>query len=273
MKSLFDYDIIINDVFYRGFHILNYLEKHKDLSLLDKEVISNTIMDALVENNLIDENSQSLDLDNLTIRNDLLGFKYNKNSNVTSFPLWFKEKMRSKILLISGNLPVSVFLSKPAGGTSFCLYDPCTAISSLFDEWELIDVIYDSPTRLGYRLREDEKRPFLSVNIDGRDILIDVLLNRFYDKEWFTTTYNMKIINSTSSKKVSNNKVYLEQVKETNNLFGDSLFMLNSLIMMIPDGNDMDELKYELEKSKDYFPDAWIIMNSIQEDFNLHKFF
>ena len=53
-KSLFEYDILVNDVFYRFWHILTWIEEHPDMSDLDKEAICATIMDALVYKCLID---------------------------------------------------------------------------------------------------------------------------------------------------------------------------------------------------------------------------
>ena len=48
MKSLFEYDVLVNDVFYRCWHILEYIEKHSDIDKLERDAIQATIMDALV---------------------------------------------------------------------------------------------------------------------------------------------------------------------------------------------------------------------------------
>lgn len=46
MTSLLDYDVITNKVFYKCWHILEYIDKHKkNMSELDKETIQATIMD------------------------------------------------------------------------------------------------------------------------------------------------------------------------------------------------------------------------------------
>ena len=51
--KLSDYEILNEQVFYRGWHILEYINSH-DLTELDIEAIKATIMDALVSNNDID---------------------------------------------------------------------------------------------------------------------------------------------------------------------------------------------------------------------------
>lgn len=48
MKNLFDYELLVNEVFYKCWHILEYIEKHPNMSDLDRQAIKATIMDALV---------------------------------------------------------------------------------------------------------------------------------------------------------------------------------------------------------------------------------
>lgn len=36
MKSLYDYDILVYEVFHRCWHILEYIEKHPDMDELEK---------------------------------------------------------------------------------------------------------------------------------------------------------------------------------------------------------------------------------------------
>lgn len=61
MKSLLDYEPLVNEVFYKCWHILEYIEKHLEMTELDKEAIQATIMDALVYKNLINPEKESLD--------------------------------------------------------------------------------------------------------------------------------------------------------------------------------------------------------------------
>ena len=128
MKSLFDYEFLVNEVFYRSEHILSYLENHSDMTPLDIEAISNTILDALVAKKLIDPSEESLDLSNMCIAHDLTHHVYNPKPNVTSIPLDIKEAMRHHCLHISASVPISVFFAKPAGMVSFCIYDMCYTI-------------------------------------------------------------------------------------------------------------------------------------------------
>lgn len=74
MKSLFEYDVLVNHTFYRSWHILKYIEKHPDMSELDREAIKATIMDALVYDGAIDPDWEYLDLDNLCISGDAAGY-------------------------------------------------------------------------------------------------------------------------------------------------------------------------------------------------------
>lgn len=48
MTSLLDYDILTNEVFYRCWHILDYIAAHPDMPPLERESIEATIMEALV---------------------------------------------------------------------------------------------------------------------------------------------------------------------------------------------------------------------------------
>lgn len=43
MKKLENYDLLVNDVFYRGYHILDYIKSHSNISDLDREAICATI--------------------------------------------------------------------------------------------------------------------------------------------------------------------------------------------------------------------------------------
>lgn len=88
MKSLFEYDVLVNHTFYRSWHILEYIEKHPDMSELDREAIKATIMDALVYDGAIDPDWEYLDLDNLCISGDSAGYEYDLHPNVAGIPMW-----------------------------------------------------------------------------------------------------------------------------------------------------------------------------------------
>ena len=66
MKQLIDFEIITNETFYKGWHILEYIEK-RELTSLDIEAIKATIMDSLVYKGLINPEEEYLNLEELTI--------------------------------------------------------------------------------------------------------------------------------------------------------------------------------------------------------------
>lgn len=183
MKKLEEFQLLVNDVFYRCYHILEYIKLKSPLTELDKEAIKATIMDALVEKELIDPTIHSLDFENLCIRENFPeGYHYERVPFVRGYPLWMKEALRKKILLITGSAPVSVTLSMYAPGVTRCIYDMNTAVSSIFDDFTFYVVNYDSPTRPGKRA---EKRPFLEVEIDGVLHLVDTTTRRIYRSDEF----------------------------------------------------------------------------------------
>lgn len=257
MKSLYDYDVLVYEVFHRCWHILEYIEKHPNMDELEKEVISNTIMDALVYRGLIDKDEETLDLVNLCIRKSKEYFKYQEKPNATGIPLWLKERLRTKKLKLTAGMPVSMFLAKPPGGTHYCLYDICDAISTIFSDFTNINTIYDSPTRKGIRLTED--RPFLEVNLEGEHYLIDVLLKRMYKKSFFAKNFNMEITFSKSNKAFDKKaqKYYNEEIALENDNFATALFCIKNIIENYRDSEDMAEMYYELELSKKNEPNAW----------------
>lgn len=259
MKSLYDYDVLVYEVFHRCWHILEYIEKHPKMDELEREVISNTIMNALVYKGLIDKDEETLDLANLCIRKSKDYFKYQEKPNATGIPLWLKEKLRAKKVKITAGMPISMFLAKPAGVAHFhfCLYDVCHAISTIFEDFTNISAIYDSPTRNGVRLTEP--RPFLEINLDGEPYLIDVLLKRMYKKSFFSKNFNMEITFSKSNKKFNgSDKVYFnEEIALETNSFGNTLFALRDFLGLVVDSCDTAEMYYEIEQSKVNEPEAW----------------
>ena len=260
MTSLLEYDFLVNEVFYRGWHILDWVTKHPDMDPLDREAICNTIMDALVYKGLIDPEKQSLDLDNLNIVNNLDYFKYNKTPFVMSYPQWLRDKFRRKCIIISGSIPVSIFLAKPASKVShYCVFDPNTCVSSFFDEFSFLLVDYDSPTRVGEKATD---RPFVEVPINGVNYLVDILTRRLFEREEFAKRYNMVVKQEFKKSKFDKRRreIYEEQTTDTSNspeLFGSYISLALPLFEGIKTNPDFAEMKYELEKSKEIFPKGW----------------
>ena len=254
-KSLFEYDILVNDVFYRFWHILTWIEEHPDMSDLDKEAICATIMDALVYKGLIDPEKEFLNIDNLSITNNSNDYKYDKTPFVSSIPMELKEKFRTKSIVVSGSIPISIFLSKPAGGVRYCVYDPNTAVSSFFEDFRFIKVEYDSPTRNGARAKE---RPFVEVEINGELYLVDILTKRIFKSSEFAKRYNMIELDSVKKSDFDErkNEYYDEQVKESLAL-GSYLMLTMSIMKKFEDQPAFAELFYEIEKSKEYCPEGW----------------
>lgn len=256
MKSLYDYDLLVNEVFYRCHHILEYIETHPNMPDLEKEAIKATIMDALVYKKEIDSSKQSLDFDNLCITDDLKHYTYEKHPNICGIPLSMKEKFRKKSVIISGGIPISMFLAKPPSKISrYCVYDPNTAVSAIFDDATFYNSYYNSPTRDGVRI--EEVRPFVEVNIDGELYLVDTLTKRILKSSWFKEKYDFEIKNERTISKLDKEglKHYKEGIKDYNDL-ANYLLVCNSIINGLNTPN-FAEMKYELEQSKLYFKEEW----------------
>lgn len=256
LKSLYDYDLLVNEVFYRCHHILEYIETHPNMPDLEKEAIKATIMDALVYKKEIDSSKQSLDFDNLCITDDLKHYTYEKHPNICGIPLSMKEKFRKKSVIISGGIPISMFLAKPPSKISrYCVYDPNTAVSAIFDDATFYNSYYNSPTRDGVRI--EEVRPFVEVNIDGELYLVDTLTKRILKSSWFKEKYDFEIKNERTISKLDKEglKHYKEGIKDYNDL-ANYLLVCNSIINGLNTPN-FAEMKYELEQSKLYFKEEW----------------
>jgi len=254
MKNLFDYDILVNEVFYKCWHILDYIMKHPDMDSLDRLAVKATIMDALVESKSIDPTRQSLDLNNFCIVDNLDYYKYEKYPNICGIPLWMKKEFRKKSLQITGGIPISIFLSKPPSKISrYCVYDPNTAVSAIFSDATFYNAIYTSPTR-GIRL--EKTRPFVEVNINGVDYLVDTLTKRILKSSWFKETYNFEIKSEQTISTMNTEKLdyYKQSIKEYKSLSFILPFMLPVLEANNP---EFAEMKYETYKSKIYFPLEW----------------
>ncbi len=254
MKSIIDFDLINNEVFYRGWHILDYIAHHKDLPSLEEESIKATIVDALVYKGLMDPTTQSLDFRTLSIVDDTKHFTYQEHPNVTSIPLWMKEKFRTKCVKIIGGIPISMRIASPPSSIHRCVYDPNTAVSSIFPDATFINVIYDSPTRIGYRL--EETRPFVEVEINGEKYLVDVLTKRIFKSSWFKETYNMEIKSSYTISELD-----AEAKAEYDDDVSDDKTLSHALesLSIFPkiEHPSFAEYNYEWDLTKVTFPEAW----------------
>ncbi len=261
MKSLFDYPVLVNETFYKCWHILEYLEKHENLSELEKEGIRATIMDALVYKGDIDPTCEFLSLSELAITNNPNDYHYTKTPNVCGIPMEIKDKLRRKSIYISAGAPVTLFLAKPPSKiVRYCVYDPNTAFSSIFDDFTFYEAIYTSPTR-GVRLTES--RPFVEVEINGELYLVDTITNRIFKSSFFKEHYDLEIVSSVKRKNFDRrqNELYAEQTKEQNKLADLILFYEMSRELNVP---EFAEQFYELDKSKEIYPEAWEEYRRIQ---------
>lgn len=252
MKKLIDYDVLVNDVFYRSEHILDYITRHKNISELDRKSISNTILDALVDSKVMDPTKQSLDLETMAIVDDLNHITYDYHPTVTSVPLSIKEKMRHKCLKITGGVPISYFFAKPAGDIDYCIYDMNMALSAVFDDFTFVSCSYNSPTREGVRT---EVRPFLEISYHDEKYYVDALTKRMFKRDWFDKTYNLEEkerIPKTNFSSFQQN-FYDEQTS-----CSDDYYILIDFLEPLTDtlrGTfKNEELIYEFDKSKEYFP-------------------
>lgn len=256
MKNLFDYDFLVNEVFYKCWHILDYIEKNPQMPDLDRKAIQATIMDALVYRNLIDINRQSIDLDNLCIRDDVNYYTFERCPDVCGIFQWMKEEFRKKCIVISGGIPISMFLAKPPSKVvRYCVYDPNTAVSSIFSDATFYNVFYTSPTR-GVRI--DDYRPFVEVEIAGELYLVDTLTKRVFKSSFFKENYGFEIVNQVTISKMSEDKrrFYQEQISANNNLEVIIPFWEMTMEVLSKDGNQA-EMMYEFLKCKEYYPESF----------------
>lgn len=269
MTSLLDYKLITNEVFYRCWHIIDYIEAHPDMKPLEREAIQATIMEALVSKKLIDPEKQSLDLSTLSIVDDKNHYCYEKHPRICGIPLWMKEKFRGRSLYIIGGEPISLRLSRPPSKfNQTCVYDPNIAVSSIFDDATFYNTIYDSPTREGVRL--EETRPFVEVEIDGVKYLVDVLTKRILRSDWFKKDYNMEITYEKTISKCSKKekKLYNRQIEPH-----ICLAELIPLVGHITESNrpELAEYCYELELTKKYFPEEWERAEKIKREMEMFR--
>lgn len=270
MKYLQDYDFLVNEVFYRCWHILDYIDNHPDMSPLDLEAVKATIMDALVYRGLIDPEKESLDINALCIREDLSHYRYDKCPEVCGIPQWMKEKYRKKCITVSGGTPLSIFLAKPPTTISRnCIYDMNTAASAIFEDATFYNVFYTSPTR-GVRI--DNERPFVEVNLDGEAYLIDVLTKRIFKSSFFKKKYGFDIVAEGRVSELTDDKkrLYKSQVEERNN-FEAIIPLLEMRSRDLGENPVQAETLYEFEKSREYYPESFI--KAEQQSNGLDDFF
>jgi len=261
MINLLNYEVLVNETFYKCWHILDYIEAHPNMSELDKEAISATIMDALVTKKQIDPKTQSLDLQGMCIVNNLDHYNYEEHPNISGIPLWMKEEFRKKALQITGGIPISMFLAKPPSKVvRYCVYDPNTAVSAIFPDATFYNATYNSPTR-GIRVKDI--RPFVEVNINGELYLVDTLTKRILKSSWFKNTFDFQVHSQQTVSKFDKKRLryYKESISEENHLASCLIFMLPMIDFDTP---NHAEMKYEIEQSKKYFPKGW-------EEYEEHK--
>lgn len=266
MKSLVDYPVIVNETFYKCWHILEYLEKHKDISELDIEAIQATIMDALVYHNDINPQEEFLSLDNLAITNNPDDYHYTMTPNVCGIPMAIKEELRKKCLYISAGVPVTLFLAKPPSKIMrYCVYDPNTAFSSIFDDFTFYEAIYTSPTR-GVRLTDS--RPFVEVKINNELYLVDTITNRIFKSAYFKEKYDLVVVDMVRKSEFNyrQQKLYVEQTQERCSLADVLMVYEMNKAIAAP---ELAEQNYEVERSKELYPEAWEEYKRIQEDMKL----
>lgn len=265
MKSLIDYPILTNDTFYKCWRILDYIEKYKDMSELDKEAIKATIMDALVYSGSINPEREFLSLEQLAITNNRSDYHYTKTPNVCGIPMAIKDELRKKCIYITGGLPITLFLAKPPSKVSrYCVYDPNTAFSSIFPDCSFYEALYTSPTR-GVRLTDT--RPFVEVEINGELYLVDTITNRIFRSFYFRENYDLEITYSTRKSEFDERQkeIYEDHTRELNSGLADMIpFYELTLSYITPP--DLEETRYELEKSKELYPEAWEEAKRINED-------
>lgn len=255
MTSLLDYDFLMHDVFYKCWPILEYIEKHPSMSELDKEAIKATIMDALVYKGLIDPEKQSLDLENMCIRDGLDYYRYDPHPNICGIPQWMKEEFRHRCLLITAGNPISVFIAKPPSKyLRYCVYDPNTAVSSIFPDATFYNVFYTSPTR---GIRIESKRPFVEVEIDGVLYLVDTITKRIFKSSYFKETYGFEIVDEpvrVSELTGKNLEIYKEHTSPVKT-YDETITFIEMIIPNLVDDPSQAELIYEFEKSRGIYPE------------------
>lgn len=274
MKSLYDYDIL-NHVFYRSEKVLAYIERRmkrgETLDPLDQEAIAQTILHALVDTGVLNPTKEGLLFSKLAI--SPLGpevITYQKTPFVMGFPLALKEQMRHFCLTVTEGMPLSLHAARPASHVHFCIYDANTALSFLFSEFSFISCSYDSPTRKG---KKAENRPFLKASLDGVPYLFDLLTKRVFSYDEFAIRYHLTIEDGVSNQEFSEEQKERYQEMVESNTYGYQHYLAFSapLFKALSQIPNMEEFFYELNKSKDYFPEAFQYAEKIMEKMSFEK--
>ena len=188
--------------------------------------------------------------------------------------MWYsimdEEEFRKKSIIISGGIPISIFLAKPPSKFSrYCVYDPNTAVSSIFDDATFYNCYYNSPTRNGVRI--EEVRPFVEVNINKELYLVDTLTKRILRSSWFKEKYDFEIKSENTISKMDEKRLdYYKGITKENKSFEHYLFMTYPLIKPL-DAPELAEIKYEIEQSKKYFSECWDSYEFMTQDFENEK--
>lgn len=257
MKKLEEFELLKKDVFYRGYHILEWIKLHPKMTELQKEIISASIIQALISKEEIDK-TDLLDLNNLAIVNSVVNkedlYRYQEHPFVQGFPLWMKEELRHKACCQTGHSPASVFLSMPEG-PSRCVYDMNLAISLLFDDFTLYLVDYNSPTRIGKRAID---RPFIEIEIDGVLYLADTLLKCLYRSDMFKEKYGFDIKDKNAFHDFSKAQLKMYAKNTAMNLHGyaDYLLLCDTMFETMKERPEIQEQRYEIDKSLEIFPEV-----------------
>lgn len=246
-KNLTEIPVMINDTFYRGQYILEYIRTHT-LTEVDKEAIKATIMDALHESNFqINGNKNySLDFKHLCLVDNLNFYCYESTPNIMGIPFAIKKALRNKTIRLTGGIPVSTYITLP--NKNRCIYDLNTSVSSIFTDFSFIKANYQSLTREGEQVYN---RPFLQINYNGEEYLVDTLTKRIIKLSYFQQSFALEIIKSDSLKEFNGEKqaYYQEQTEEFLNFIPLSMTMHIKI--------DSDEYQYELKKAKEEYSEEW----------------
>ena len=157
-------------------------------------------------------------------------------------------------------------MAKPSSKfVRYCVYDPNTAVSSVFPDATFYDCLYDSPTRPGVRI--SEVRPFVEVCINDELYLVDTITKRVFKSSWFKSKYNLEVVFSYSvSELEGERKKYYDNITK-DDCSGLSSFLMFSLSPVFSRMPEFAEMRHEIEESKKYFPLAWEEYNKINNDF------
>lgn len=126
-------------------------------------------------------------------------------------------------------------------------------------------------------IRIEETRPFVEVNINGEDYLVDSLIKRILKSNWFKENYDFEVKNQQTIRQMNKKRLryYKEAISEHNALSTLLPFLLLPLDFPVP--NDAEK-RYEIEQSKKFFPEEWekyeLIKQEMKDfriDFNFQK--